>query len=538
MQVAPPTPDELERLKALYDYHVLDTDAEAAFDDLTRLASYICKTPISLISLVDPDRQWFKSAYGIDAKETPRDIAFCAHAIHQREIFEIPDARKDVRFADNPLVSGDPKIRFYAGTQLLTPGGQAIGTLCVISKEPQLLDEEQRKGLEILGREVISQLELRKRNLDLEEISRRKSEFLSNISHELRTPLNAIVSFGQFLEEELKDAQVSDKAKEYSRLLNFSGNRLLGVINAVLDLTKIDEGKMELIPAAISPHGFFDSLMGMLRVRAAEKGITLDYALMGDFSERLYYDEGKLAQILTNIIGNAIKFSPENSEVKVRMQMQGDKLLFVIKDQGHGISEEDQNKLFNRFERVKEHSDVEGSGLGLVITKALVELMDGSISLTSAEGEGTVVRISLPLNIYQGNEPEGHSGTEACFDTHARIMVVEDNDINQVVARAQFQKLGLRAEIVGSGEECLELIETAPFDLVFMDLHLPGIDGFEATRALKAIRPGVPVVAMSADAFSHQYSEAKTALLDGQVTKPVDKTTLTAILNRFIPRHN
>ena len=163
-----PVPEnETERLRALRSYRILDTKPEERFDDLTQLAALICGVPISLISLIDTDRQWFKSRFGLDVRETPRAQAFCTHAIMQPEMFVVPDAAKDERFAQNPLVTGDMHIRFYAGAPLATRDGHLLGTLCVIDREPHTLTDAQRQALQILGRMVIANIELRS---DLQEL--------------------------------------------------------------------------------------------------------------------------------------------------------------------------------------------------------------------------------------------------------------------------------------------------------------------------------------------------------------------------------
>jgi GAF domain-containing protein len=161
---------ERKRLKVLWQYDVLDTVPEALFDDLTELAARICEAPIALISLVDEKRQWFKSKVGTTVNETSRDVSFCSHAIKQSDLFIVPDATKDERFANNPLVTSDPKIRFYAGAPLITPDGYALGTLCIIDKVPRELRPDQKQALSILARHVVSQLELRRRSGELADV--------------------------------------------------------------------------------------------------------------------------------------------------------------------------------------------------------------------------------------------------------------------------------------------------------------------------------------------------------------------------------
>jgi len=174
---------EAKRLHVLWQYEVLDTIPEEVFDDLTELAASICEAPIALITLVDEDRQWFKSKVGISVSETSRDISFCGHAIKQNDLFIIPDATKDKRFANSPLVTSDPKIRFYAGAPLITPDGYALGTLCVIDKVPRELRPEQKQALRVLSRHVMTQLELRRRSHELTHAHKERNQ----IEKELRS---------------------------------------------------------------------------------------------------------------------------------------------------------------------------------------------------------------------------------------------------------------------------------------------------------------------------------------------------------------
>lgn len=536
MQSAPVTPDEQDRLKALYDYDVLDTEAEKVFDDLTQLASEICDTPIALISLVDPDRQWFKSKVGLDAQETSRDIAFCAHAIHERQVFEVSDTLKDKRFFDNPLVTDQPNIRFYAGAQLVTPNGKAIGTLCAISDQPKVLNSQQKSALQILSREVISQLELRKSMKKLKAADERKSDYLSNLSHELRTPLNAIVSYSQLLMDDIDQLNLPDKYVEYIQHLDFSGKRLLALVNSVLDMSKIEEGKMDVVRSSIDVSAFARSLYGLMSVKAKEKSLHLNLQLDASLPQQVMLDESKVGQVVLNLISNAIKFTPPGKQVNVSFAYRNSNLTIEVADQGVGISQEDQQRLFKKFQQVGQTDQHEGSGLGLMICKGLAELMNGQLKLVSTPNVGTRVVVTLPAPPGESvNASHSLADTALRFDDDMRILLVEDNAINQSVAQAVFESIGLQIDLCDSGEDAVDQVRVQDYDLVFMDLHLPGINGYEAAALIHSKHPALPIVALSADAFAEQQTQDSQSHMRAFLSKPIDKNALINTLNAVSP---
>jgi signal transduction histidine kinase len=537
MKIAPPTIDEAARLKALYDYDILDTEAEKTFDDLTHLAAQICNTPITLISLIDPDRQWFKSRVGLDAEETSRDIAFCAHAIHQREIFEVEDTLQDQRFFNNPLVTSAPNIRFYAGTILVSPDGHAIGTLCVIDDKPNKLTQEQRQALEVLGRSVISQMELRKNIKQLKQANQHKTEFLSNMSHELRTPLNAIIGFSRLMLDDISHHKVSAKFTEYLGHLDYSGRRLLSVVNSVIDLNKIEAGMMQVQIEPVCLRQFIRGLEGMLAMTAIEKDVAFSMHVMDNLPTYLVIDQAKISQIITNLVHNAIKFTNSGKWVKVELSLNNENLVITVADKGVGISSVDQKKLFGKFQQVGQAKSSEGSGLGLSITQGLVNLLGGKIKVLSTLGSGSIFKVILPqqsdAEILQRSPITAPIKNN--FNHKRKILLVEDNKINQAVMLATFESLGISITIAETGENALEIVNSRHFDLIFMDIHLPGIDGRQASEQIKQVQPHIPIVALSADTFNqHQFAE-DDKIWDEYLSKPLEKEKLVQVLNRYIP---
>jgi signal transduction histidine kinase len=539
MNISPQTLDETERLEALYDYDILDTEAEKIFDDLTQLAAQICDMPITLISLIDCDRQWFKSKVGLDANETSRDIAFCAHAIHQKELFEVEDTLQDKRFFDNPLVTSAPNIRFYAGTQLVSSNGHAIGTLCVIDDKPNKLTQDQRQALEVLGRSVISQMELRKKIKELSLANEHKTEFLSNMSHELRTPLNAIIGFSRLMLDDTNKYLLPAKFAEYVGHIDYSGRRLLSVVNSVIDLNKIEAGMMQVQVESVCFKAFVKGLEGMLAITASEKDVDFSMHINHSLPTHLVIDQAKISQIITNLAHNAIKFTASGKSVTVDFSYKNKTLAITVVDQGIGISPLDQTKLFVKFQQVGQEKSSEGSGLGLSITQSLVELLGGKIKVLSDLGSGSIFKVMLPQQVDTlvslQNTSQAHA--EENFEQASKILLVEDNKINQAVMLAIFGSLNISITLAETGEDAVDMVNNMSFDLIFMDIQLPGIDGREASEKIKLVHPHIPIIALSADTFRQHKFGDNDKVWNEYLSKPLEKEKLIQTLNHFIPLH-
>lgn len=530
MKIADLPINEKERLTTLFSYGILDTEHEKVFDNLTILASEICECPIAMISLVDANRQWFKSRIGINIDCTTRDVALCAHAILQDEIFEICDTLLDERFADNPLVTTSPQIRFYAGAPLKSSSGLNIGTICVASDRPKSLNSNQKRALDTLASSVMSQLELKLQNTKLILANSYKQSFLSNVSHEVRTPLNAIIGLSDLMSKNSELAiQFPAVASNMSKI-DYSGKQMLKTINALLEIGKIDAGVLDLEITQSNISDYIKFIVNNLMLKANEKSIKFDVQLANDIPLTVKIDEAKFGCILSNIINNAIKFSHANSTVVISASILRDTLLLKVTDTGIGIHSEKIPYLFNQFAQITKQQGSESAGLGLSITKGLVELMSGHIDVQSELHVGTTITISLPFETVDICQTSNKSTNYQIHNIpeNLNVLVVEDNKVNQAVIAALLNAIPVQFTIVGTGEEGVTLGSNNDFDLILMDIHLPGINGIEATRRLRAKNVQTPIFALTADVYR---SNREKALFDSFLTKPIALDQLVEAIN-------
>lgn len=513
-----PIPDnEAGRLRALERYDVMDTTPEAEYDDIVFLASQICGTPISLITLLDEDRQWFKANFGLGVAQTSRDVAFCAHAIVQDDVMVVEDATRDNRFQDNPLVLDDPNIRFYAGAPLVTPDGYALGTLCVIDNKPRQLNSEQLRALKALSRQVVSMFELRRaaqheRELqdamqsilvaagegifgldhagvatfvnpaaatmlgyEVEELvtehlhelthyskpdgspyplrecpiyaslsnrtartvidevfwrkdgtcfpveytvtpllaedsvtgsvvifrditernqlDRMKDDLISQVSHELRTPLTSIKGYAEGLLAD-EDGPLNDEQRRSAETVLRNANRLQSLVDDILTISRLEAGRLKLMKEQHDLETVLTAVLEEFTHAARKKEITLQLNTEGSLVVEV--DESRITQVIGNLVANAIKFSDQGGAVEISAHRDADEVSVEVRDHGMGIPAEEISNLFQRFFRASTASRTEGTGLGLVISKELVELHDGRISVASEVGTGSTFTLTLP----------------------------------------------------------------------------------------------------------------------------------------------
>lgn len=416
--------NESQRLAALERYRILDTLPEAAYDDITLLASRICGTPIAAISLVDAERQWFKSKQGLDVSETSRDVAFCAHSILKpEEILEVCDATNDRRFADNPLVVGEPGIRFYAGAPLVTSDEMPIGTLCVIDQAPRALSAENRESLMALARLVMGQLELRvnvgllekqtrwleasrsqiqqkQRELDASRVRQLelKDQLLRHVSHELRTPLAAL---HQFLSLLIDDVGEPAEQRQYLDLAFKSSQQLRRMISDLLEVARAESGKLRIDTRLLTLPPLIHEVVESSRECAAAAGLSITADVPTDLPIVLA-DAERTRQLLDNLVGNAIKFTPDPGSIRITARVDADDPEFIrcsVTDSGCGIAEESQQSVFDQFhqESNQHASSREGLGVGLAICRSLVMRMGGRIWVESKLGAGSTFHFTIPI---------------------------------------------------------------------------------------------------------------------------------------------
>ncbi len=534
--------NEVERLQRLKSYKILDTVAEPMFDDLTSLTSKLLDVPIVLISLLDEKRQWFKSKYGLEEPYTSRDISFCQYTIMDNQIFEIEDAIKDDRFKNNPLVTGDPGIRFYAGSPLEDKDGLVIGTLCAIDRKPRVLDNFQKESLSKISRTILKLIKLRKESEDLKKISNARKDFLSQMSHEIRTPLNAIVGFNGLLSQ----TDLNPVQKKYTSIVGSSCENLMHLVNNTLDINKIESDQFQLNSKSFYLHDTLKKCIELYRVMADSKDIHLTWEHDFSIPKQLVGDANRLSQIINNLISNAIKFT-KFGQVKLYSYLESISnneivINFKVKDDGIGISEDKLGTIFDAFTQIEgmENLELKGSGLGLYISKLLVNKMGGDITIDSEIGTGTTISFALPF-IKVATKDQNKEGIslmpfKCSYNLNkTNILLVEDNTNNQILAKYIIEKFDGICDIAENGEVALEKVFRKNYDLILMDLQMPKLNGYETSKILRnEMAFNNPIIACSAHASDEERFKCLEIGMNDYIVKPYSQNYLIEVIKKYI----
>ncbi|MDQ8182742.1 GAF domain-containing sensor histidine kinase [Pelagicoccus sp. SDUM812005] len=396
MIIASKPDDESDRIAALKRYNILDTEAEELFDSIAKIAATICDTPIALVSLIDDDRQWFKAKVGLDASETSRDYAFCAHAILDPEnLLVVSDTSKDPRFRDNPLVTGAPDIRFYAGSPLVTHDNHALGTLCVIDTKTRELSAKQAEALRHLSKQVCANLELRLAHKKLEQLNQAKNKLFSVLSHDLRSPINSVLSLAEMLAD--PDSGFSEQEQdEFKRHLLTNARVTSQTAENLLQLIQFEQGNFSFDPRDLLLRESLLSCESLLSGTCETKKIQILTTCPPELVIRA--DPRLLQSILQNLLSNALKFSPLSGKIMLSAESADQIVSIRVQDFGQGIKEK---ALYNIFDLNSHYSTSgtageQGCGLGLTLCKQFAQRLGGDLVLESEYGKGTTAILTVP----------------------------------------------------------------------------------------------------------------------------------------------
>ena len=374
------------------------------------------------------------------------------------------------------------------------------------------------------------------------EESRIKSVFLANMSHEIRTPMNAIIGMSEFLQHE----QLNERQMGYVNDIHSSAHSLLLIINDILDMSKIEAGKMTLNPVNYDFYKLLDNIQSMFKYIAQRKGLEFRFEISGDIPRYLYGDDIRLKQVLTNLCGNAVKFT-DRGYVRLKV-IAADTLIFEVEDTGRGISKEELPIIFNSFERseAKENRNVVGAGLGLSITRNFVEMMGGKITVESEHGHGAVFTVEIPMAKSDWaeirNEEKDTLDEQTLRIAPVNVLVVDDNEFNLKTVEALLSLLEIKARLVYSGKEAVDLVKRESFDIVFMDHMMPEMDGIEATHEIRnwekensPSKARLPIIALTANAVQGAKDMFLSNGFDGFISKPIEINDLKKVLIEWLP---
>lgn len=428
-----------------------------------------------------------------------------------------------------------------------------------VSRQRDRQDQDVYEELSRLNNELVNlQRELSQKNARLEELNQLKNEFLGMAAHDLRNPLAAILSYSEFLIEQAGPT-MSEENRSFLEIIYNSSEFMLQMVNELLDITTIESGQLRLEPQPTDVRSLLEDNLAVNRILAEKKSIRIEFEPWGALPDRMSLDRSKFEQVLNNLLSNAIKYSYPDSVIRVWMEIHGDEWWLVVEDQGQGIAADELDAVFRIYDRASAQGTAgeRSTGLGLVITKRIVEGHGGRIWVKSEEGRGSTFYVALPRpECERSTEPqaEAENGIEpipeatpalrADVGMSRRVLVADDDQIGRRVTRKLLERQGCLVSLVENGREAVEMWQAEPFDLLFLDVHMPETDGIEATRIIREReaelegRPHTPIVALTAGLQRSERQAYLDAGMDACLGKPLRAPDVAGVLERLAPLDN
>ena len=570
---------EQRRLAVLRDYGILDTDAEAAFDDIAKLAGQICNVPIALVSFIDESRQWFKAHYGLPQRETPRSDSICQYAMTASDVFVVEDTLLDPRFADNPLVVGPPHIRFYAGAPLCNHEAVPLGALCVIAPEPRSLSELERFALLTLANQVMTQLELRRTLSKVSERERRMRQIANTLDSAVTTRTLELEEANRELLREMDERQRAEASLRQSQKMEAVGQLTGGIAHDFNNLLTGMIGSLELIQHAVAAQTYeplpryaeqamsaaqraaglthrllafsrqqtldprptdinsmVESLGDLLR-RTLGAGVRLEVRL-GREVPIARVDANQLENALINLAINARDAMPHGGRLTIETSAVGEgaaqRIRLRVSDTGVGMSEDVIARAFDPFFTTKPLG--QGTGLGLSMVYGFAQQSGGDVLISSRVGAGTQVDLLLPPDDRADRPVVTAAATRSPAQPGSeRLLLVEDEDTVRYVMSELLQELGYSVHEATNAAEAMAYLESgAPVELMITDVGLPGINGRQLAESARVLRPELRV--LFATGYAEQVAVRDRLASSGMavLVKPFDIDTLSSLVRGLL----